>query len=75
MINDKENTFLKAISEMLIKYYTESKKFLSEKNAKLEVSYKKRKARANLLDSGFVPHAKKESKLSDLLGKPAEESK
>jgi hypothetical protein len=37
---------------MLIKYFIESKKFLNEKNAKLEVSYKKRKLNAKRLEKG-----------------------
>jgi hypothetical protein len=45
MVNDKNNTFINAIQVYLTKYYTESKKFLNEKNAKLEVSFKKRKQR------------------------------
>ena len=52
---------------MLIKYFIESKKFLNEKNAKLEVSYKKRKLNAKRLEKGYFFN-RKESKLSGLGG-------
>lgn len=42
MKNDKDNLFMFKIKEMVKKYFTDSKKFLIEKNAKLEVTYKMR---------------------------------
>lgn len=40
MVADKQNGFLEKLYEMLSKYFLQSKKFLNEKNAKLEVTFK-----------------------------------
>jgi hypothetical protein len=40
MVNDKQNAFLEKLYKMLIKYFLQSRKFLTEKNAKLEVTFK-----------------------------------
>ena len=48
MVNeDTENLLLIAIKSMLVKYFQLTKKFLTEKNAKLEMLHKNKK----LLDS------------------------
>ena len=40
MKNDRLNGFLEKLYKMLVKYFGQSKKFLTEKNAKLEVTFK-----------------------------------
>ena len=40
MVSDKNNLFIEKVFKLLIKYFDQTKKFLTEKNAKLEVTYK-----------------------------------